>query len=614
MQTRLSHLKSMFFVLVLLSLCIGSQAWADGPLAVFTVEAGEYERVDTPVSASLAGIGEAAQSGLLRLEEVKGDERIYVPAQIEAGPTPKLWWVLSGKTPAGQKRIFELLRADIAVPSIAKAVKTDKYLDLQVGDAKVLRYHHAIVPAPEGKSPLYDRSAFIHPMWSTRGTVLTDIHPPDHIHHMGLWMPWTHTEFEGKPTDFWNLNSGQGTVRFVKYLDTTSGPVFGGFKAEQHHVALKTEKGEKVVLDEVWDVRAYNIGGPEDGYWLIDFKSTQRCVADSPLHQVKYRYGGFGWRGARAWKGENAQCLTSEGKNRENGNGTNARWCDAYGKTDEWEGITFFSHPKNFRHPEPMRLWPDPKTNLFFNFCPSVNEDWDMNPGQDFVFRYRMYVHQGKPVVADAERIWHDYAEPPVVTARFKQPSDAIVLFDGGDLSKWQREGGGEIKWTVANGELQIVPDSGSIVTDRPFTDFAMHLEFKIPNLAEDLSGQGRGNSGVYIQKRYEIQILDSYGLEPEFNGCGSIYRFKAPDQNVCKKPEQWQSYDIRFRAARFDGDKKVADARITVYQNGVLIHDDVAVPNKTGAGQPEGPNPGPILLQDHGNPVSFRNIWIVPL
>jgi len=154
-------------------------------------------------------------------------------------------------------------------------------------------------------------------------------------------------------------------------------------------------------------------------------------------------------------------------------------------------------------------------------------------------------------------------------------------------------------------------------MTKDSFGDFKMHLEFKLSRLADSINGQDRANSGVYIQRRYEIQILDSYGLEPRDNGCGAIYEVKAPNTNACAMPNEWQSYDIIFRAARYDKDDpyvKIENAKITVWQNGVLIHKNIEIPNKTGEGKPEGPEPAPILLQDHGNEVWFRNIWISPL
>ena len=144
----------------------------------------------------------------------------------------------------------------------------------------------------------------------------------------------------------------------------------------------------------------------------------------------------------------------------------------------------------------------------------------------------------------------------------------------------------------------RCVPKTGCIMTKRDFGDFMLHAEFKTPQMPANVKGQGRGNSGIYIQRRYELQILDSYGLEPKNNEGGSIYTFKAPDINASKKPGEWQSYDILFRAARWadkDGKPvKTQNARITVFQNGVLIHDNVEVPRKTGAGQPEGPKPRP--------------------
>lgn len=621
MQSRLSAL-----LIGTLSLVLAVTAFGAEPLATITIEAGPYARTDTPVSISLATVPQAVQGLPLSLEEVRGDQRVTIPAQIEQGWTPRLHWILAGTLPAGQTRTYELVSGEAKAVRLVKASQDDKVLEISVGDSKVMQYHHAMFPAPKGvaripdsKLPLYDHSAFIHPLWSPRGNVLTDINPPDHLHHMGIWMPWTETKFEGKKVDFWNVGDGTGTVRFSRLLSATTGAVYGGFQAEQDHVALKTSKGEQTILKEVWDVRVYNVGGPGQGYWLVDFESTQRCVADQPLIQDEYRYGGLGFRATRQWKGPYADYLTSEGKSRKDGHASRARWCDAYGKIgDLWEGVTFFSNPKNFRHPEPMRLWPEPDNYIFFNFCPSQAGSWEMKPGEDHVFRYRWYVHEGKPDVDEIERIWQDYAEPPQVKVEFKKPANAITLFDGKDFSQWQRQGGGEIGWKIADGEMQIVPKSGSIMTQRDVKDFMLHAEFKTPVLPADVRGQGRGNSGIYIQQRYELQILDSFGLEPKNNECGSIYTFKAPDRNVCAQPGEWQSYDILFRAARY-GQKdaqpaKVQNARVTVFQNGVLIHDDVEVPRKTGAGQPEGPEPRPILLQDHDNAVSFRNIWMVPL
>ena len=311
----------------------------------------------------------------------------------------------------GVERRFVLLPS-----SSVQVTKNDSFLEISAAGKKVLRYNHALVPPPGGKSPLYTRSAFIHPLWSPAGTVLTDIHPPDHTHHMGIWMPWTKTEFQGRNIDFWNLGAGKGTVRFKEFVSQTIGPVYGGFQAQHEHIDLTAPRGEKVVLNETWDVRVYNLGGPEKGYWLCDFLSTQRCATDSPLYHLKYSYGGLGFRATRQWNQDNAECLTSEGKTRQDGNRTRARWCDSYGMTGtDWAGLTVMGHPENFRHPEPMRIWSGEYEHVFFGFAPSQLGDWKMEPGKDYVFKYRFYVHEGKPVVADLERLWNDFAEPPEV-------------------------------------------------------------------------------------------------------------------------------------------------------------------------------------------------------
>ncbi len=595
-----------------------------GPLAKITVEAGDYTRIDTPVMAWLDGVPLGFPSDEIRLVEVKGSRRLDIPVQLEAGSPPRLWWVLSGKTEAGSKRTYELVKGSKTAGSSVSANQNNKVLWIEKDGTKVLSYNHALVPPPpiedmeekyKQTRHLYYRSGFIHPLWSPTGSVLTNIHPDDHYHHVGIWMPWTKTKFEGKDVDFWNLGEGQGTVRFKRFLSTTSGPVYGGFQAEHDHVALKTDEGEKVVLKEVWDVRVYNVGGPDNGYWLWDFVSAQRCVADSSLVLEKYRYGGFGFRGAAEWKGEKAAYLTSQGRTRKDGHATRARWCDTAGVSDgQWKGVTHFSHPDNFRHPEPMRIWPEFEQEVFFNWAPVQVDDFELKPGKDHIYRYRLYVHEGKVDVENSERLWNDYAHPPKVEIETVESSDAIMLFGGTDFAHWTTGTDEEIGWRLIDGTTESVPESGSIITKQDFRDFKLHVEFKTPQMPPNVKGEGRGNSGIYLQRRYEVQILDSYGLEPKNNECGSLYRFKAPDKNVCRMPGRWQSYDIIFHAARFDGNRKTQNTRITVWHNGVLIHNDVELENKTGAGRPEGPEPGPILLQEHGNEVSFRNIWIVPL
>ncbi len=186
-----------------------------------------------------------------------------------------------------------------------------------------------------------------------------------------------------------------------------------------------------------------------------------------------------------------------------------------------------------------------------------------------------------------------------------KQPPDgATVLFDGTDGSQFT----GGSNDPMVDGLLRQ-----GIRTHENFGDCLLHIEFKLP-FEPEKSGQARGNSGLYLQGRYEVQMLDSFGLSGEHNECGGIYSVKKPDVNMCFPPETWQTYDIDFTAARWnEAGEKTASARMTVYHNGVLIHDDVEVPNATTAAPlKESPEPGFLYLQDHGSQVRYRNIWLV--
>ena len=209
----------------------------------------------------------------------------------------------------------------------------------------------------------------------------------------------------------------------------------------------------------------------------------------------------------------------------------------------------------------------------------------------------------------------------PEVTARTvgqTPPSSAVVLIAAHkpSLSGWMRRNGTDAAWNVHDDYVEIAPGKGDILTKDKFGDFQMHVEFWIPLMANK-KGQARGNSGVYLQGRYEIQVLDSYHNDTYLDGsCGALYKIIAPSQNASKPPEEWQIYDITFHAPRVDKDGKVTEkGEVTVIHNGVTIIDRGRFDHTTpGALEiPQG-TPGPIMLQDHGARIRYRNVWLKPL
>lgn len=205
-----------------------------------------------------------------------------------------------------------------------------------------------------------------------------------------------------------------------------------------------------------------------------------------------------------------------------------------------------------------------------------------------------------------------DMASP---TLGVPAPEGADVLFDGTDLSAWQ---GGE--WYVLDGGVMMVkPGTGDVHSKKSYRDVRMHVEFRTP-LMPRAHGQQRGNSGVFLQDTYEVQVLDSFGLEGYYDECGALYKVSAPKVNACRPPLQWQTYDITYHAPRYDdAGELVQDPHMTVYHNGVLIQKDQPMPWITGWKEedrlaPPPKDPGPIKLQDHGNYVQYRNIWVLPL
>lgn len=207
-----------------------------------------------------------------------------------------------------------------------------------------------------------------------------------------------------------------------------------------------------------------------------------------------------------------------------------------------------------------------------------------------------------------------DPGAPGTENSPGRAPEDAIVLFDGKDLSKWAHKDGSAAKWKVADGDFQVAPKTGDILTRQPFGDMQLHVEFAEPSppVGED---QDRGNSGVIIMGLYEIQVLDSYKSRTYSDGqAGAVYGQYPPLVNASRPPGQWQMYDIVFHAPRFDGSGKLTrPAHVTVLHNGVLVQDHVEIHGPTATGEPYKPHAEklPLELQDHNHPVRYRNIWV---
>lgn len=227
--------------------------------------------------------------------------------------------------------------------------------------------------------------------------------------------------------------------------------------------------------------------------------------------------------------------------------------------------------------------------------------------GEEVIFekdKTRAVINGTTLTVTDAEgkKFTLKKTERKSPTLSAKPPEGAIMLFDGSNADAWKN---GKID---KDGNLQ-----GGVVSKQEFGDCQLHLEFRTPFMPA-ARGQGRGNSGVYFQDRYEVQVLDSFGLSGENNECGGIYTKHRPKVNMCFPPLSWQTYDADFTAAKWDADgKKTANAKLTVRHNGVVIHENAEVDSATtSAGRKDGPGPGPFQFQNHGNPVVYRNIWVV--
>jgi len=407
----------LIFFAVLFSLSVTAQ-----DLLKFDVFAGNADRTDCPVSFSIDQLNYNTDSLKLALFEVKGKTESAVPFQLETASGGKIWFILNGLTSKNTKRSFILrktLSPQIFSAAITEVLK-DGALNLFSGEKPIMSYQIETVNPPKGVSPFYRRSAFLHPVYSPEGEVLTRIQAPDHYHHYGIWNPWTLTFIGKREVDFWNLAKGEGTVRFAGMVSQVQGPVYTGFKSLQEHIDFGAVGGDAVAMNELFDVRVWDV--PNQRY-LVDYTSTLNTPLDSGILLAAYRYGGgIGWRATAKWNKDNSSVLTSEGKDRKNADGTNARWCVIEGESSTKEGrsgILFLSYPANRMHPEPMRVWPEDQNgrgDVYFEFCPIRHKDWKIEKGNDYTLRYRLIIFDGKMTADEAENYWQSFANPPTIS------------------------------------------------------------------------------------------------------------------------------------------------------------------------------------------------------
>lgn len=285
-------------------------------------------------------------------------------------------------------------------------------LTISTGEQELLRYQFATAYPPAGIDSNFKRSGFIHPLWTPNGQILTRIQPPDHYHHYGIWNPWTHTLFENDTVDFWNLAKKQGTVRFAKMGPVKSDASKASFETKHEHVVFKKDGSEKIALNEWQTITVYK---PVDNrQYYVDIVSKLECASTSPLMLLTYRYGGFGWRTTDVWDNKNSEVLTSEGKTRKDADGSLAKWCVVQGKLgNDYGGMILLSHPGNYNHPEPLRIWPEDqygRGDLFVNISPTKNKDWLLEPGKTYVLKYRLVVFNGKVDKDKAEKEWINFS------------------------------------------------------------------------------------------------------------------------------------------------------------------------------------------------------------
>ncbi len=381
-----------------------------------TVRAGDCERSGGIVSFTAprelrgAAVLKSADGGMLPVQIDSEGRAVFIEPNLRKGA----------------QKTYRLAAASGRVGDVIGAKKDGEMLKFTAGGTSLFSYQMNPGSVPEGVAPIYAHGAYLHPVFSPSGKLVTADFPPDHRHQRGIFFAWTKTEFDGNHPDFWNMGKGDekgkpggkplAEVRFASLEKSWGGPVHGGFVGRHRFVDNAAEPARDV-LSEAWEVTAFRVSVNGAPLNVIDLVSTQTCASPSPLKLPKYHYGGLGVRGSAQWDPvDKVTMLTSTGADRAAGDATKAKWVHLGGDVDGAPaGIAVLMHPSNFRFPQPLRL--NPK-NPQICIAPSQEGDWQITPGTPYVSRYRIVIADGKADPALLEKLWSDYAEPAVAEVK----------------------------------------------------------------------------------------------------------------------------------------------------------------------------------------------------
>ena len=378
-----------------------------GPLAEFEVMSGEYDRSNSPISfKSNVDLIEGTNYYLENIE----DGKVFPIQKISENEM----LTIINSFPPHTTLVLALKKGDNAKDLYPKIniVDNDEGIQVTIGN-RPLMFYQSEVTGPDGKYPdYYERSGFIHPLYSPNGEILTDGFPIGHTHQNGIFNAWTNTTFKGSKVDFWNRQDELGTVKHIDNISIEEGNLKSQIKTKLSHISM--DYGE--VLEEEWQIDIYS----SDKYFLFDLQSEQVNTSQDTLFLNEYLYGGMAFRGSREWNKDDVdhftntwEIVTSEGLANESANHTKAAWVNASGMINGHRaGLAVFSFPDNFRTPQMIRVHPEMP---YWVYSPVIEGPFYIAPGQKYISRYRYLSHDGAIDTAEFDRVKADLENPPIV-------------------------------------------------------------------------------------------------------------------------------------------------------------------------------------------------------